>query len=117
MSVAEKYGLYKYIRFNSTVKEARWDDNESNWKTTVGVSGEKDSEYSNSYTLKSDFLISAVGQLNLPRQPDIPGLKDFQGKMMHSARWDWSYDMTGKRVAIIGNGELQIKQCALFTCH
>ncbi|KAJ5301843.1 hypothetical protein N7508_006706 [Penicillium antarcticum] len=104
MRVAEKYGLYKYIRFNSTVEEARWDDNESKWKTSVVVSGEKDSEFSNSYILKSDFLISAVGQLNLPRQPDIPGLEDFQGRMMHSARWDWSYDMTGKRVAIIGNG-------------
>ncbi|KAJ5985346.1 hypothetical protein N7522_012542 [Penicillium canescens] len=102
--IAEKYGLYKYIRFNSTVEEAQWDDNESNWKTSVVVTGEKDSEYSNSYILKSDFLISAVGQLNLPRQPNIPGLEDFQGKMMHSARWDWSYDITGKRVAIIGNG-------------
>ncbi|OGE56327.1 hypothetical protein PENARI_c003G05697 [Penicillium arizonense] len=104
MRIAEKYGLYKYIRFNSTVEEAQWDDNESNWKTSVVVTGEKDSEYSNSYILKSDFLISAVGQLNLPRQPSIPGLEDFQGKMMHSARWDWSYDITGKRVAIIGNG-------------
>jgi cation diffusion facilitator CzcD-associated flavoprotein CzcO len=109
MRLAEKYGLYKYIRFNSTVEEAQWDDNESKWKTSVVVTGEKDSEYSNFYILKSDFLISAVGQLNLPRQPNIPGLEDFQGKMMHSARWDWSYDMTGKRVAIIGNGELQKK--------
>jgi cation diffusion facilitator CzcD-associated flavoprotein CzcO len=49
-------------------------------------------------------LISAVGQLNLPREPDIPGLKEFQGKMMHSARWDWSYNLKGKRIAIIGNG-------------
>lgn len=68
------------------------------------MSGQKDSEFANSYLIYSDFLISAVGQLNLPREPDIPGLKDFQGKMMHSARWDWSYDLSGKRIAIIGNG-------------
>ncbi|KAJ5494297.1 hypothetical protein N7463_010384 [Penicillium fimorum] len=102
--VAEKYGLYKHIRFNSTVVEARWNDIESKWKTSVMVSGQKDSEFSSSYVLNSDFLVSAVGQLNLPRTPDIPGLEDFQGKMMHSARWDWSYDTTGKRIAIIGNG-------------
>ncbi|CAI7664045.1 unnamed protein product [Penicillium discolor] len=104
VGIAEKYGLYKHIRFNSTVDEARWDDIESKWKTSVMVSGQKDSEFSTSYVLNSDFLVSAVGQLNLPRTPDIPGLEDFQGKTMHSARWDWSYDLTGKRIAIIGNG-------------
>ncbi|KGO66726.1 hypothetical protein PITC_056190 [Penicillium italicum] len=104
VSVAEKYGLYKHIRFNSTVEEARWDDIESKWQTSVVVSGQKDSEFLSSYVLNSDFLVSAVGQLNLPRTPDIPGLEDFQGRMMHSARWDWSYDMTGMRIAIIGNG-------------
>ena len=104
IGVAEKYGLYKHIRFNCTVEEARWDDTDFKWKTSVAVSGQKDSEFSSSYILNSDFLVSAVGQLNLPRIPDIPGLRDFPGKMMHSARWDWSYDMTGKRIAIIGNG-------------
>lgn len=102
--VAQKWGLYNHIRFNSTVEEARWDDTESKWKVSVEVSGAKDSEYADSYLINSDFLISAVGQLNLPREPKIPGLKDFQGKMMHSARWDWSYDLSGKRIAIIGNG-------------
>lgn len=105
--IAEKYGLYKHIRFNSTVEEARWDDNESKWKVSVNVSGQKDSEFANSYTLNSDFLISAVGQLNVPREPEIPGLQDFEGKMMHSARWDWSYDLKGKRIAVIGNGMYQ----------
>ncbi|KGO36804.1 hypothetical protein PEXP_006030 [Penicillium expansum] len=104
VGVAEKYGLYKHIRFNSMVEEARWDELETKWQTSVVVSGQKDSEFSSSYILNSDFLVSAVGQLNLPRTPDIPGLGDFQGKTMHSARWDWSYDMTGKRIAIIGNG-------------
>ncbi|KAJ5794099.1 hypothetical protein N7457_000698 [Penicillium paradoxum] len=104
VGIAEKHGLYKHIRFNSRVEEARWNDTESKWKTSVVLSGQKDSEFSSSYVLSSDFLVSAVGQLNLPRYPDIPGLDDFEGKIMHSARWDWSYDFTGKRIAIIGNG-------------
>jgi cation diffusion facilitator CzcD-associated flavoprotein CzcO len=103
--VAEKYGLYKYIRFNSEVKEARWDEKEIKWRVGIEVSGDKDNQFTRSYVLSSDFLISAVGQLNFPRDPDIPGLKDFRGKMMHSARWDWTYNFENKRIAIIGNGE------------
>jgi cation diffusion facilitator CzcD-associated flavoprotein CzcO len=68
------------------------------------VTGQKDSEFADSYTINSQFLISAVGQLNAPQEPNILGLHEFQGKMMHTARWDWSYDLKNKRVAIIGNG-------------
>ncbi|KAJ5329475.1 hypothetical protein N7452_009865 [Penicillium brevicompactum] len=104
VGIAEKWGLYKHIRFNSTVEEAHWDDEEAKWRIKLSLSGQKDSEFSSAYVINSDFLVSAVGQLNLPRYPNIPGLDDFQGKMMHSARWDWTYDPSGKRIAIIGNG-------------
>ncbi|OCL04796.1 FAD/NAD(P)-binding domain-containing protein [Glonium stellatum] len=104
VGVAEKYGLYKYIRFNTAVEAARWDDAELKWKVDVKVSGDKDSEFASNYTITTDFLVSAVGQLNQPRYPDIPGLGDFKGKVMHSARWDWSYGLEGKRIAVIGNG-------------
>lgn len=102
--VAHKYELYRYIRFNSSVDSAKWDDAEKKWKTQVSVHGSKDAEFGNSYTLTSDFLVSAVGQLNQPKLPDIEGVDKFKGKLMHSARWDWSYDLRGKKVAIIGNG-------------
>ncbi|KAJ5527556.1 hypothetical protein N7513_011715 [Penicillium frequentans] len=107
--VAEKYGLYKHIRFNSTVEEAKWNDIECRWEVGVKVTGQKDSEFSDSYIMNSEFLISAVGQLNAPQEPNIVGLKDFQGKMMHTARWDWSYDLENKRVAIIGNGATAVQ--------
>lgn len=48
--------------------------------------------------------MSAVGQLNQPKLPNIPGLDEYKGKLLHSARWDWAYDLRGKKVAIIGNG-------------
>lgn len=104
MGVAHKYQLYRYIRFNSSVDSAKWDDTEQKWKVQVAVQGTKDAEFASSYTLTSDFLVSAVGQLNQPRLPNIDGLDTFRGKIMHSARWDWSYDLRGKKVAIIGNG-------------
>ncbi|KAF7717092.1 Uncharacterized protein PECH_004497 [Penicillium ucsense] len=104
VGVAQKWGLYKHVRFNSTVDEARWDDETCKWKVTVQKSGQKDSEFASSYVITSDFLVSAVGQLNIPQYPNIPGLDDFEGRVMHSARWDWSYDFKGKRIAVIGNG-------------
>lgn len=102
--MAHKYKLYKYIRFNTSVEAATWDDESCRWKVDVNVIGAKDSEYSPKYTIECDFLVSAVGQLNQPRYPDIEGLDTFQGKLMHSARWDWSYQIEGKRIVIIGNG-------------
>ena len=73
------------------------------------VTGGKDAEYHpEGYSIESDFLVSAVGQLNQPRYPDIPGLEDFKGKVVHSARWDWSYDMAGKRIGGVGNGKKRL---------
>lgn len=48
-----------------------------------------------------------MGQLNIPKYPSaasIPGIEEFTGKKMHSARWDWSYDFRDKKIAMIGNG-------------
>lgn len=105
IQTAQKYGLYRHIRFNSNVEEARWDDEEMQWKLNVRISGEKDGQFSPGYVLSAGFLVSAVGQLNMPREPNIPGIRDFQGKIMHSARWDWTYDLKDKKVAVIGNGK------------
>jgi cation diffusion facilitator CzcD-associated flavoprotein CzcO len=102
--IAEKWGLYRHIRFNSSVSETRWDDEESRWAVAIEVGGGKEAEYGAQYTLNADFLIAGVGQLNQPHYPDIRNLSEYSGKVMHSARWDWTYSMKGKRVGIIGNG-------------
>ncbi|KAH7112141.1 flavin-binding monooxygenase-like protein [Dendryphion nanum] len=103
-TVAHKYQLYKYIRFNTSVSAATWDSSASKWRVDVKVTGAKDAEFTPAYTIETDFLISAVGQLNQPYYPDIEGLENFKGKIMHSARWDWSYNFTGKKIGVIGNG-------------
>jgi cation diffusion facilitator CzcD-associated flavoprotein CzcO len=51
-----------------------------------------------------DVVATAVGMLNVPRIPAWPGLESFRGDVMHSARWDKSVDLTGKRVAVVGGG-------------
>ncbi|KAL4931832.1 flavin-containing monooxygenase [Aspergillus undulatus] len=102
--IASKYGLYPHIRFNSVVEEARWDEASRTWKVGVSVSGAKDSQFVSRYEMEANVLISGVGQLNQPYWPEIAGREEFKGKSMHSARWDWTYDFRGKRVAVIGNG-------------
>jgi len=52
----------------------------------------------------AEFFINAGGVLNNWKWPDIPGLRDFKGKLMHSASYDEGYDLDGKRVAVIGAG-------------
>jgi 4-hydroxyacetophenone monooxygenase len=92
---ADHHGLRAITRFGTRVDEAKWDGARGKWR--VAANG-------GSVTLDADMLVSAVGQLNEPRYPDIPGRESFAGPAFHSARWDASVDLTGKRVAVIGTG-------------
>lgn len=103
--MAQEYGLYEHIRFCSTVESSSWDDETKQWKTNVTVArGSKDAEATSSYTISSSYFVSAVGQLSQPSWPKIDGLAGFQGKTMHSAAWDWTYDLKGKKIAVVGSG-------------
>jgi 4-hydroxyacetophenone monooxygenase len=96
--IADKYDLRKHVRFATEVISATFDEGTSRWSIQVKSKDGK------SDTLIADALISAVGQLNRPRLPDIPGRDDFAGVSFHSARWRHDVDLTGKRVAVIGTG-------------
>lgn len=97
--VADKYGLRRYIEFNSLVNRAYWSNEDMRWHvfTTDGR------EYI------TQFLISGAGALHIPALPDIDGREDFAGPAFHSAQWDHSVDLTGKRVAVIGTGASAIQ--------
>jgi len=97
--VTDKYGLRRYIEFNSHVDRGHWDDDECRWHvfTTDGR------EY------VAQFLISGAGALHIPSFPDIEGREEFAGPAFHSAEWDHSVDLTGKRVAVIGTGASAIQ--------
>jgi cation diffusion facilitator CzcD-associated flavoprotein CzcO len=105
VGVAQKYKIYEHVRFNTSVENAVWNDETKRWHVDVKTAeGSKDAEFSPAYQIKTDFLVSAVGQLNQPKWPEIDGIENFVGKKMHSARWDWSYDLQDKKIAILGNG-------------
>lgn len=94
---AHDYGLIDHIRFDTEVTSARWDDAAGRWRVAVrGPDGDAE--------LEAAVLISAVGQLNRPKLPDIEGRDSFAGVAMHSARWQDGTDLAGKRVAVIGTG-------------
>ncbi|MGI9125393.1 MAG: flavin-containing monooxygenase, partial [Mycobacterium sp.] len=90
----DKYGLAPKIRYNTTVAGARFDDTVNLWRIALGPGEE----------LTARYLVNASGVLTVPSYPDIDGAESFAGVTMHTARWDHSQDLTGKRVAIIGTG-------------
>jgi len=92
------FGVTDHIRFDTEVVAARWNDDASRWRVEVrGPDGTVEE-------LEANALISAVGQLNRPQLPDIPGRETFAGPAMHSAQWDPTVDLAGRRVAVIGTG-------------
>ena len=98
LKCVDRYGIREHIRFGEEVARAEYDEDATVWRIeTRGADGAKAS-------LTADVLITAVGALNRPQIPAIPGLDSFKGPMFHTAQWDGSVDLTGKRVAMIGTG-------------
>ena len=95
----DKYGLRRYIRFGAHVDRAHWDDDEMRWHVFTKDGRE----------FVAQFLISGAGGLHIPLIPEFEGLDDFAGAAFHSAQWDHSVDITGKRVAVIGTGASAIQ--------
>lgn len=96
--VADRYDLRKKIRFETQVEEMVWDDNRAVWKVTLKT---KDG---GTEKVEANAVVTAVGQLNRPRLPDIKGRERFKGPAFHSAQWRHDVDLAGKRVAVIGTG-------------
>ena len=96
--VATDFGIRAHIRFNTQVESARYDEDCARW--TLAITDAQ----GGSQTLQADLLLSAVGLLNVPKMPAIRGLETFKGRCFHTARWPEDIDVTGKRVAVIGNG-------------
>ncbi len=95
---AGEYAVREHIRFCTEVESVTFDDERRIWSLRLRTpDGREDS-------LEANAVISAVGQLNRPKMPDIPGMTAFEGPSFHSARWDHSVELAGKRVAVIGTG-------------
>ena len=96
---AAKYGVDRFIRYGTEVTSADFDAHRGKWQIHT----------SDGDLIETDMLVPAVGQLSRPSWPNIPGMDTFTGTAFHSAQWDHSYDLTGKRVAVIGTGASAIQ--------
>ncbi|KAF8209460.1 hypothetical protein K438DRAFT_1960457 [Mycena galopus ATCC 62051] len=98
LQLASKYDLYSNIILNRRVVWAQW--NMEGQKYDI-ITEDSDGTL---IPVTATILVSATGLLNRPRFPDIPGISHFRGNSFHSAQWDTSVTLAGKRVAIIGSG-------------
>ncbi|KAK2469296.1 hypothetical protein H9L39_19013 [Fusarium oxysporum f. sp. albedinis] len=100
-----KYELEEFVRLNTEVLSATWDEGNVIWKVKLRRDGEVFDDYCH-------VLINGSGVFSDPRLPSVPGLDQFQGTVMHSADWDPSFETRGKRVAVIGTGSSSIQMVA-----
>ncbi|MEV4086107.1 NAD(P)/FAD-dependent oxidoreductase [Nonomuraea fuscirosea] len=91
---AAKYGITPHLRYGKDVVALEYDDGRRDWTVTT-----QDGE-----VLRTNAVVSGIGALHIPKFPEIVGRESFAGPAFHSAEWDHSADLTGKRVAVIGTG-------------
>jgi cation diffusion facilitator CzcD-associated flavoprotein CzcO len=96
--ITDRYRLRDHIRFGVEVTGARWDADERRWHVTTS-----DGDYT------ARFLVAGIGALHIPNIPALPGIETFRGETFHSAHWNHDYDLTGKRVAVVGTGASAIQ--------
>ncbi|WP_353226465.1 NAD(P)/FAD-dependent oxidoreductase [Novosphingobium sp.] len=95
---ADRFGIRDHIRFGTEVVSAVWSDSDSDWLLTLASADGTHEQ------IRAKAVISAVGVLNRPKLPDIPGRESFAGPALHTAAWNNDFDWRGKRVGLIGTG-------------
>ncbi|CAN5612237.1 NAD(P)/FAD-dependent oxidoreductase [soil metagenome] len=95
---ADEHGLTPHVRFGVELTSAEWDPGEQRWnlETSTGP-------------ISARVLIASSGPLHEPKLPDVRGIETFEGEAFHSAKWDHSVDLKGKRVAVVGTGASSIQ--------
>ncbi len=90
---ASKYGLEDHIEYQREVSALSYDQEQQHWLV----------ETANGEQYRAQHIVCAIGQLHKPATPAFENAESFDGPVFHSAEWDHSIDLTGKRVAVIGN--------------
>jgi cation diffusion facilitator CzcD-associated flavoprotein CzcO len=93
-ATVDEFGLRPHLRLGVAVESATWDEARHVWSVRLGDGAVEEFH----------ALVSAVGFLNVPREPDWTGRDEFEGPMFHTARWEHDHDLTGRVVAVVGTG-------------
>ncbi|KAJ1308247.1 hypothetical protein OPQ81_003962 [Rhizoctonia solani] len=97
--IVSKHRIEPHIKFNTEFVSAVWNEKEQHY--TLSLRNVKTREITR---VMAKAVISAVGFFHHPRWPDVPGRETFKGDLLHATMWDHSVSLSGKRVALIGNG-------------
>jgi len=89
-----RYGLRDKVRFGTRITRATFDEGRHVWRLDTNRGD----------SLNARHVVDATGVLTVPKSPDIDGIETFAGTTIHTARWDPTQDLRGKRVAVIGTG-------------
>lgn len=95
--VADRFELRSHLRVNAEVVAAEFIG--PGWRVETGDGTVYD----------ADFVIAATGVLHHPAMPDIPGLDEFTGDVVHTARWDDTLPTAGRRIAVVGTGSTGVQ--------
>lgn len=98
-NVVDRFDLRNHLILSTAVVSATWDESTACWEVTF-----KHQKSGYTYRRRFRVLISACGIFSRPLFPTISGMETFKGASWHTGRWDWSYDLSGKKVVVIGNG-------------
>ena len=94
---ADQFGLREHTHFNSEVTALEYDASSASWLIHV-------TDDDGQQQIKANVVITATGQLNRPKMPDLKGIDEFKGPWFHSAEWDHNISLKGQKVGIIGTG-------------
>ena len=94
---ADEFHIRRHIRFGVEVKQVDWQADKNHWQLQLAT--DKGTE-----TLNAPILVSAVGQISVPKLPPIDGLENFDGPLFHSSHWPKDLDWKGKKLALVGTG-------------
>ena len=104
--VADTYDLRRHMEFGVLAEGARWDEDAQHWVLTTRSAGGRKAARK---VRTAKHLMTATGFLSQPKLPDIDGVDDFAGTVIHTAKWDDSADLDGKRIAVIGTGATAVQ--------
>ena len=103
--VADRFDLRRDIRLGTRVTAATWDDDAGRWTVTTDAGDE----------VVATYVVMATGCLSMPMTPEIPGLEDFAGEVLHTGRWPHDgVDVSGRRVGVVGTGSSAIQSVPIL---
>jgi 4-hydroxyacetophenone monooxygenase len=103
--ISKKYGVFEHTRFERELTKATFDEGRDLWvlelQTPYGTE-----------IVEANAIVNAVGTFANPNIPQFEGQENFQGQILHPARWPADFDATGRKVAILGNGSTGVQLLA-----